>query len=621
MRGRFLLGAAVLGLCLVVLGATPALAHQPHFEEEDIQAENPWKVEDPTISTALYATLDSPGDVDYYTFDGHAGQAILLAMVIPQIQGQEDFAPSLALLGPGLAQTLPPARVAVPEGAGALLIGPPPGPATTFYEPFSQTSYWERQEQRVSLPADGRYVVAVYHPTHLVGRYTFVIGDREKLGGDLAFPFKMRRFWTQVDAEQPLGSPSSHFTGGATVAIVRWLLLAGFSALFGVFYVRFLTVHPLRMSRALLAATLACVLGVATLVVAYRGVEFAAAIPLGLAAALAGYALAARKVLSRDDPRPVPELTRAKGDPGLGHTAVIYFTHGEPETYDPIGWINQFRELDECKIAFVPYLVRPFFLYQLRKKYLQVGKSGHRQMHGQMLKSLERAFRAGGDTTTRFYLSFLDDNPRPDAAVIQALNGGASRIVVAEVFLTISNHTAEGEELIRALHVEDYVPISFTGPLYDSTMLQSMFVHRANANLDGTDKSKVGILLVGHGQPDEWDAEWATETEQEIGFRREVFRLLEADGYKPENLSLAWMEFKEPKPAVKVEEFSRNGVEKVLYFSAAISADAIHSQYDVPDLVNQARVRSGFPLVNLGAWNDDPIVVRAIKEKVDAALS
>ncbi len=38
------------------------------------------------------------------------------------------------------------------------------------------------------------------------------------------------------------------------------------------------------------------------------------------------------------------------------------------------------------------------------------------------------------------------------------------------------------------------------------------------------------------------------------------------------------MEFKEPKPAEKVEEFLENGVEKVLYFSAAISADAMHSQ-------------------------------------------
>jgi len=328
-----------------------------------------------------------------------------------------------------------------------------------------------------------------------------------------------------------------------------------------------------------------------------------------------------RVVLSRDDPRPIPEIIRKKGDPGLGHTAVVYFTHGEPETYDPIGWINQFNEFDEQGIPFVPLLIRPIFIYQLRKKYLQVGKSNHREMHGQMLRSLEQAYRAEGDTKTKFYLCFLDDDPRPDAAVIQALNEGASRIIVSEVFLTISNHTAEGKELIEELNLEEYdVPIAYTGPLYDSKTLQRMFVNRANAHNGDTSKDKVGVLLVGHGQPDEWDVEWPTETEQELSFRRGVLELFERDGYQRDNLSLAWMEFKEPRPAPKIEEFSRNGVEKVMYFSAAISADALHSQYDVPELVNQARVRDGFSLMNLGAWNDDPIVIQAIKEKIDARL-
>ena len=100
----------------------------------------------------------------------------------------------------------------------------------------------------------------------------------------------------------------------------------------------------------------------------------------------------------------------------------------------------------------------------------------------------------------------------------------------------------------------------------------------------------------------------------------QVLDLLERDGYSRENMSLAWMEFKEPKPAPKVEEFAANGVEKVLYFSAAISADAIHSQYDVPALVNEAQVPDDLPLLNMGAWNDDPIVIQAIKEKIDAQM-
>ena len=80
------------------------------------------------------------------------------------------------------------------------------------------------------------------------------------------------------------------------------------------------------------------------------------------------------------------------------------------------------------------------------------------------------------------------------------------------------------------------------------------------------------------------------------------------------------MEFKEPHPASKIEQLVESGVERVLYFSAAISADAMHSQYDVPELVNKAKVPSYIELRNLGAWNDDSLVIQAIKEKIDAVL-
>ena len=96
--------------------------------------------------------------------------------------------------------------------------------------------------------------------------------------------------------------------------------------------------------------------------------------------------------------------------------------------------------------------------------------------------------------------------------------------------------------------------------------------------------------------------------------------MLADHGYKRDNLSLAWMEFKKPHPAPKIEQLVIKGVERVLYFSAAISADAMHSQYDVPELVNKAKVPSHVELRNMGAWNDDPLVIQAIKEKIDAVL-
>jgi protoheme ferro-lyase len=400
---------------------------------------------------------------------------------------------------------------------------------------------------------------------------------------------------------------------------LKWAVIVVVSFLLGLLFVQYLSVHPLQMSLYLVATCVVLFGLILLLVFGFKRLSLFLAIGLSLVLFIAGHLTMTSIILNRPDPRPVPELTRSRDDSGLGHTAVVYFTHGEPETYNPIGWINQFNEFDEQDIDFIPMIARPFFFNALRNKYLEVGKSGHRMMHGQMIKALEDAYRAEGDETTKFYISFLDDNPRPDAAAIQALNEGASRIIVSEVFLTISNHTAEGEDQIKELEIEERfnIPVEFTGPLYDSNLLKSMFVERANANIGDTPKEKVGILLVGHGQPDEWDVEWGTETEQEISFRMDVIDLLIADGFDPDNISLAWMEFKEPKPAEIIEVFLNNGIEKLIFFSAAISADAIHSQYDIPDLVHEADFPEGFPVINLGAWNNDPIVINAIKEKID----
>ena len=185
-------------------------------------------------------------------------------------------------------------------------------------------------------------------------------------------------------------------------------------------------------------------------------------------------------------------------------------------------------------------------------------------------------------------------------------------------WLAETDDVVVGKRLSTACYVDDSIPaVIYLALKYHQNPQQGLI---ANTNLGGVDKSQVGILLVGHGQPDEWDREWPTETEQEISFRLEVLKHFEADGYCRENMSLAWMEFKEPKPAGKIEEFVQNGVEKVLYFPAAISADSIHSQFDIPELVEKARVPAGFPLINLHAWNDDPLVIQAIKEKIDACL-
>ena len=192
---RFLL----LSIALIFLSA-PALSHQPYFEEKDITEESAWHIEDATISTAVYSTLETPDDVDYYTFAAASGQDILLSLTIPQIEGQEHFAPTMVLMGPGFPEGPLTSKVISPKGVGILIL-PPPDNATEFFEPFSRTSYWTRQEEYIVIPENGTLTVAVYDQENRIGRYVFVIGDREVPGGDLAFPLKIKRYWTTIEVQ------------------------------------------------------------------------------------------------------------------------------------------------------------------------------------------------------------------------------------------------------------------------------------------------------------------------------------------------------------------------------------------------------------------------------------
>jgi hypothetical protein len=81
------------------------------------------------------------------------------------------------------------------------------------------------------------------------------------------------------------------------------------------------------------------------------------------------------------------------------------------------------------------------------------------------------------------------------------------------------------------------------------------------------------------------------------------------------------MEFKEPHADIVVRKFYQNGVRKIFFFAAAISADSIHSQYDIPADIQKAKLPAEVQTVNLGGWNDDPIVIQAIKEKIDPLMT
>ena len=193
---RLLIGFVLLACASVVN------AHQPICEFADLTANAPWQVPDPTISYAYFGNVYPPQDIDYFTFDAVAGQSILLSMSIPaEDENERDiYLPSLAVLGPGLPRDLPaelPAALLIPEGYGALMapLGDEPD---WFYEPFGRVHFWNWDNYYFQVPQDGSYTVALWHPEAEIGRYTFVIGEKEVFGGDMECFLAFATYWTPI---------------------------------------------------------------------------------------------------------------------------------------------------------------------------------------------------------------------------------------------------------------------------------------------------------------------------------------------------------------------------------------------------------------------------------------
>jgi len=398
-----------------------------------------------------------------------------------------------------------------------------------------------------------------------------------------------------------------------------FLLCPILSFLSGFALTRYLTCHPLYMSAYLLFT---CLLSFAALALLYKFLEKHEMAGFILGTALifffSGYFGTLHSFMNISDERVLPKITRVEGEQGQGHAAVILLAHGEPETYDARPWIKQMKELDAQKIPFVPYPFRPFFFSSLRKEYLLAGKSGHNAECLQIMKELENEYRQKGDMSTRFYISYLENEPYPDTAVIKALNEGADSIIICNVFITISNHTQEAIDLIKPIRLENYgVEIKYTKPLYDSKTLQRLYVDKLNSTLAGTKRDNVGVVLVGHGQPEEWDREFPTETRQEISFRQDILKQLEQSGYNPQNMKLAWMEFREPRPKTAVDQLLENGVTDMYYFSTIIGSESIHAKYDIPKLMNKVKMPKNIRLQQLTAFEDKSGIVMALMERIE----
>ena len=156
----------VLFSVVFLLPAVYAHAHQPNFVmNEEMSAENPYRIEQPGVSKAYYGRLK--GRPDYYKLILSSRIDFYINILVPDLPAEKEKRYSVDILDEA--------------GNAVFTLNGGAGPPWRFYhEEFGNDDYYMGPEATVPLAA-GKYTVRVYSAAN-DGKYTLATGKAEWFG-------------------------------------------------------------------------------------------------------------------------------------------------------------------------------------------------------------------------------------------------------------------------------------------------------------------------------------------------------------------------------------------------------------------------------------------------------
>ena len=170
---------------LVIISTSPAYGHKLiSHDDTHRDFDSALQIPDHKISWAIYDDLGT-NEAKFYSFDAKEGDSFYASIVVPKIMGLEEYSPTLVLMDGAAFENNNASFENQLNTEKFLYEGNYPG--NEFYEPFGQVTYWERQEVRTQIPADGKYFIVVMDEKNQSGKYSLAIGEIEDFSGENFF--------------------------------------------------------------------------------------------------------------------------------------------------------------------------------------------------------------------------------------------------------------------------------------------------------------------------------------------------------------------------------------------------------------------------------------------------
>ena len=175
----------IIFFILVIVSASPAYGHKLiSHDDSHTDFDSALQIPDHKISWAIYENLGA-NEAKFYSFDAKQGDSFYASIIVPKIIGLEEYSPTLVLMDSTTFENNNDSFESKLNAEKFLYEGKFPG--NEFYEPFGQVTYWDRQEVRTEIPADGKYFIVVMDEKNQSGKYSLAIGTIEDFSGENVF--------------------------------------------------------------------------------------------------------------------------------------------------------------------------------------------------------------------------------------------------------------------------------------------------------------------------------------------------------------------------------------------------------------------------------------------------
>ena len=167
----------ILLTALIIVAFNPVYGHKLITHDgTNLSFDTALKIPDHKISWAIYEDLKSD-ESKFYSFEAKKGDSFYASIVIPKIEGLEEYSPTILLTNLSTVKGDEISSTSQTYNQKVSYEGNYPG--MEFYEPFGQVTYWERQEIKTTIPEDGIYFIIVMDEKGQDGKYSLAVGTIE----------------------------------------------------------------------------------------------------------------------------------------------------------------------------------------------------------------------------------------------------------------------------------------------------------------------------------------------------------------------------------------------------------------------------------------------------------